>query len=100
VDSASAFADAPDWLLDKLTDRPRDKKVDVSCLMADAPEGERNDRIARIAGHLLRHRVHVEMTASLLLAWNRQHCAPPLDDDEVLRAIESICKCEGRRRGH
>ena len=98
VDSASAFADAPDWLLDKLTDRPR--KVDVSGLMADAPEGERNDRIARIAGHLLRHRVHVEMTASLLLAWNCQHCTPPLDDDEVLRTIESICKCEGRRRGH
>src|SRR5262249_31237630 len=55
VDSAGTFADAPDWLLDKLTDRPRDKKVDVSGLMADAPEGERNDRIARIAGHLLRH---------------------------------------------
>jgi len=100
VDSGSTFADAPDWLLNRLTDRPRDKKVDVSGLMADAPEGERNDRIARIAGHLLRHRVHVEMTASLLLAWNRQHCTPPLDDDEVLRTIESICKCEGRRRGH
>jgi hypothetical protein len=100
VDSARVCADAPDWLLDRLTDRPRDRKVDVSGLMADAPEGERNDRIARIAGHLLRHRVHVEMVASLVLAWNRQHCIPALDDDEVLRTIESICKCEGRRRGH
>ena len=100
VDSARTFADAPDWLLDKLTDRSRDKKVDVRGLMVAAPEGERNDRIARIAGHLLRHRVHVEMTANLLLAWNRQRCTPPLDDDEVLRTIESICKCEGRRRGH
>jgi hypothetical protein len=99
-DSARVCADAPDWLLDKLTDRPRERTVDVSGLMADAPEGERNDRIARLAGHLLRHRVHVEMTASLLLAWNRQHCIPPLDDDEVLRTIESICKCEDRRREH
>ena len=99
VDSASKFADAPDWLLATLTDHPR-TKVDVSKLVGDAPEGERNDRIARLAGHLLRHRVHVEMTANLLLAWNRQHCNPPLADDEVLRTIESICKCEGRRRGH
>jgi hypothetical protein len=28
-------------------DRPRDRKADVSGLMADAPEGARNDRIAR-----------------------------------------------------
>jgi hypothetical protein len=63
--------------------------------MADAPEGARNDRIARIAGHLLRHRVQVEMTASLLLAWNRQHCTPPLGDDEVKRsqAARSVQIC-------
>jgi hypothetical protein len=100
VDSARVCAAAPDWLLDKLTDRPRGGKADVSSLMADAPEGERNDRIARIAGHLLRHRVHIEMAVGLLLAWNQQHCTPPLDDDEVLQTIESICKCEGRRRGY
>ena len=101
VDSARTFADAPDWLLDRLTDKPRRTSVaDVSKLMGDAAEGQRNDRIARLAGHLLRHRVHVEMVAGLLLAWNRYHCIPPLDDDEVLRTIESICKCEGRRRGH
>jgi hypothetical protein len=99
-DSARAFAEAPDWLLDKLTDQPRERApVDVSGLMADAPEGERNDRLARLAGHLLRHRVHVEMVHALLLAWNEKHCVPPLDDVEVLRVISSICKCEEKRRG-
>jgi hypothetical protein len=98
VDSANAFADAPQWLLDKLTDRPQ-RHTDPSELVGDVTEGQRNDRIARLAGHLLRHRVHIQMTASLLLAWNAQHCIPPLDSDEVLRTTHSISKCEGRRRG-
>jgi Bifunctional DNA primase/polymerase, N-terminal/Primase C terminal 1 (PriCT-1) len=99
VDSSSAFADAPLWLLDKLTDQPC-RRADPSELISDAAEGQRNDRVARLAGHLLRHRVHIQMTANLLLAWNAQHCIPPLGDDEVLRTIDSISKCESRRRGH
>jgi hypothetical protein len=101
IDCARSVADAPQWLLDKLVDHPSQKlRSDPGELVTDAVEGQRNDRIARLAGHLLRHRVHIQMTASLMLAWNAQHCIPPLDDDEVLRTIDSISKCEGRRRGH
>jgi hypothetical protein len=76
VDSARVCASAPGWLLDKLTGRLRDRQADVSGLMADAPEGERNDRIARIAGHLLRHRVHIEMAVGLLGSpRSKQRCA-------------------------
>jgi hypothetical protein len=100
VDSANKLANPPQWLLDKLTDRPHAPRADVSQLMDDVAEGQRNDRITRLAGHLLRHRVHIQMTASLLLAWNKQHCNPPLEDEEVLRTIDSISKCETRRRAH
>jgi hypothetical protein len=98
VDSARTLADAPTWLLERLSDAPQ-RRVDRAALMGDVREGQRNDRIARIAGHLLRHRVHPHMTAELLLAWNMRHCLPPLSDNEVLQTIDSIANCEARRRG-
>jgi len=90
VDTASAFADAPDWLLDKLCGKQQ-RARDPGELISNAAEGQRNDRIARLAGHLLRHRVSAELTLSLLSAWNAKHCKPPLDDTEVVQVIDSKC---------
>jgi hypothetical protein len=59
----------------------------------------RNDRIARLAGHLLRHRVDPIMTLELMVAFNAARCRPPLADDEVLAIIDSIAGRELRRRG-
>jgi hypothetical protein len=98
VDSAHTLANAPTWLLERLTDTPQ-RRVDPAALKGDVQEGQRNDRIARLAGHLLRHRVHPHMATELLLAWNMQHCLPPLSDNEVLQTIDSIANCEARRRG-
>jgi hypothetical protein len=53
-------------------------------------EGQRNSSIASFAGHLLWHGVDPDVVLELLLAWNRVRCRPPLEDDEVIRAVKSI----------
>lgn len=55
-------------------------------------EGERNDTIASLAGHLLWHDIDPEVAAELLLAWNAARCRPPLDEAEVLRTVASITR--------
>jgi len=61
-------------------------------------EGERNNTIASLAGHLLWHGVDAEVALELLAAWNRSQCDPPLPDDEVARVVESIARLHERRR--
>jgi hypothetical protein len=61
------------------------------------PEGERNNTIASLAGHLLWHGVDPEFTLELLEAWNREHCKPPLPVGEVARVVESITRLHERR---
>ncbi len=53
-------------------------------------EGERNNTIASITGHLLWHGVDPDVVLELMLCWNRLRCAPPLDDDEVMRTVQNI----------
>mgnify|MGYP005853076027 CR=1 FL=1 len=59
-------------------------------------EGARNDTIASLAGHLLRHGVDPQVVAELLLSWNLVRCRPPHDEDEVLRAVSSIDRIHQR----
>jgi len=62
------------------------------------PEGERNNTIASLAGHLLWHGVDAEVALELLAAWNRVQCDPPLPDEEVARVVDSIARLHERRR--
>lgn len=55
-------------------------------------EGERNNSVASLAGHLLWHGVDPTVALDLLLCWNRTRCRPPLQDDEVARTVESITR--------
>jgi Bifunctional DNA primase/polymerase, N-terminal/Primase C terminal 1 (PriCT-1) len=61
-------------------------------------EGSRNSGIARLTGHLLRHRIDPSVALNLILSWNRDHCRPPLSDDEVTRVVRSIAGAEFARR--
>lgn len=60
------------------------------------PEGERNNTIASMTGHLLWHGVDPDVIQELLLCWNRVRCHPPLSDEEVVRTIESIARLHDR----
>ncbi|MGE5154832.1 MAG: bifunctional DNA primase/polymerase [Bdellovibrio bacteriovorus] len=62
-------------------------------------EGARNDNIASLAGHLLRHGVDPEVVTELLLTWNQGRCRPPLDADEVRRTVASILRIHQREEG-
>jgi hypothetical protein len=61
-------------------------------------EGERNDAIASLTGHLLWHGVDPDLASELLLCWNRVRCAPPLSDAEVVRTVDSITRTHRRHR--
>jgi hypothetical protein len=55
-------------------------------------EGARNSTLVSLAGHLLWHGVDPEVALELLLCWNRERCRPPLEDQEVARAVASITR--------
>jgi hypothetical protein len=61
-------------------------------------EGARNATIASLTGHLLKRQVDEEVVMELMLAWNRQRCRPPLDDDEVIRTVDSIARTHARQQ--
>ncbi len=62
-------------------------------------EGERNNTLASLTGHLLWHGVDPEVALELLLAWNRMRCRPPLPDAEVARVVQSIARLHEREAG-
>lgn len=99
------MAAAPTWLLDMIKPVGDTGQAGKSSnewqRLATTPalEGERNGRLAVIAGHLLRRYVDPHLALALLKAFNAQRCSPPLQDDEVLRIAESVAAAELRRRG-
>ena len=66
---------------------------------AGVGEGERNNTIASLAGHLLWHGVDPDVVAELLSCWNAVRCRPPLEEAEVLRTVGSIAKTHNRHAG-
>ena len=104
------LADAPPWLLKRLDEmgggtgpdgKPEAKPSTFwQALSEEAGEGTRNNTITQLAGHLLRRYVEPHLAMELVQAWNLSHCAPPLDEDEVAKAVRSIASKELRRRQH
>jgi hypothetical protein len=84
----------PDWVLQLAVDQPRRLGHSIAywCRLVreGVREGERNNTIASLAGHLLRHGVDASVVVEVLLCWNRVRCQPPLADDEVVAVVESI----------
>jgi len=102
VDSASSFAAAPDWLLNKLVShRNGNGAIPASewrTRIKGVSEGERNDRIARLTGYLLRRHVDPFFTLELMKSWNATHCTPLLPEEEVEGIVNSIAGRELKRR--
>jgi hypothetical protein len=91
-----ALAELPGWLLKLVRS---DDKVPGHGLghwrqlvTEGVAEGERNNTMASLSGHLLWHGVDADVVMELLLCWNRIRCAPPLDDDEVIHTVLSISR--------
>jgi hypothetical protein len=94
------IAPLPDWVLRRaLDERPRRGHPITYWrqLVSDGvPAGERNNTIASLAGHLLRHGLDPAVVMELLLCWNRIRCRPPLADEEVAAVVESITRIHER----
>lgn len=108
VDSASAFAAAPKWLLDKITSpvngsNPAMPLSDWRALVRDGVrEGARDCTITKLTGYLLRRRLDPIIVLGLVQAWNAASCVPPLPAADVDRIVDSIAGRElaRRTRGH
>lgn len=94
----------PDWLLMELRGEGRRVGHPLSywrnLVTEGVPEGERNNTIASLAGHLLWHGVDPDVVMELLLCWNAVRCYPPLPDNEVVRTVESIIRSHKRHGGY
>jgi hypothetical protein len=103
VDSAYAFDDAPDWLVELVVKR------EASEAKAHTPEswrtfiGERVDgshrghAVARLCGLLLRRYVDPYVSLDLCRMFNTLRCDPPLPDDQVIEIVNAICGRERQR---
>jgi hypothetical protein len=86
----------PDWLAQSPSGDPNRRGHPLShwrrLLREGVSEGERNNTIASLTGHLLWHGVDPEVTMELLLSWNVARCRPPLEPEEVVRTVGSIIR--------
>ena len=87
VDTATEFADAPDWFLGLL--QKKTATAAAAGWQSAIPEGARNSTLASMAGFLL-WRFPPDKALYLTDAVNRANCTPPLPDDEVIRIVDSI----------
>jgi hypothetical protein len=96
------LAPMPAWLVTALQ-QPRQKAPLASqewrqLVREGVTEGKRNDAAARLAGHLLRRYVDPHVALDLLMAWNVTRCTPPLAAVEITTIVNSIARCELKRR--
>jgi hypothetical protein len=105
VDSANAFAAAPDWLLDKIADPTNGTRPAAlppshwrALVLAGLEEGTRDVNLTRLAGYFLRRRLDAVFVLEILRSLNATHCRPPLPDDDILRIVESIAARDLKRR--
>lgn len=85
------LADAPKWLVDKLSIKGKGKRHDAK-LAFGADEGSRNESAAKVIGHILA-RIHknywLDFGLGGLREWNKRN-NPPLPDDELITIFKSI----------
>jgi hypothetical protein len=113
VDEECAPAEMPPWLLKAAviaSDAPRQATTPSEwvSIVRDGVRGPdprngvasegRNDALARLCGHLLRHYLDPELVLEMALLLNQHRFRPPLSPAEVTRTVDSIAAKELRRR--
>jgi hypothetical protein len=102
VDSANEFADAPEWLIEKINRNsepvePRPPE-DWRTFIGEAVDGSRRAAgIARLYGLLVRRWVDPVMALDICRMFNAMRCQPPLEDSEVVRIANDIAAREAAR---
>jgi hypothetical protein len=95
-------SDCPEWVIES-AGRTETKAATPASewreLVSGVAEGQRNNAVVRLVGHLLRRYVDPILALELVRCWNSCRCTPPLPDDEVMRTVDSIARLELRRQG-
>ncbi len=98
----TALAPLPAWLAQMARDTEAQRGHPIAywhrLVTQGVAEGERNNSIAALTGHLLWRGVDAKVALDLLLCWNAERCRPPLSADEVARTVASIEKLHSRRQ--
>jgi hypothetical protein len=96
----TGIAPPPDWVLRQAIEEPPRHGHPIAhwrrLVCEGVSAGERNNTIASLTGHLLRHGVDAAVVMELLLCWNRTRCRPPLADEEVAAVVTSITRLHAR----
>jgi hypothetical protein len=102
VDSAAAFAAAPEWLLSIIAKPETATATAVSewreLVRNGVREGQRNSSAARLTGYLLRRFIDSFVVLELVQSWNVTCCTPPLSPDEITQIVNSVAGRELKRR--
>jgi hypothetical protein len=102
-DERVAIAELPEWLLRPLLEEQRKLAKSLGSqdwakiISAGADQGQRNDRLCKVVGHLF-HRGHGPQE---VMSWARvlnANVRPPLDDRELEKIVQSIAKRHQRQQ--
>jgi hypothetical protein len=108
VDSANEFADAPEWLINLVTNKSRTNGGSGEAaspeswrtFIGETVDGSRRSRaVAQLSGLLLRRFIDPLVALDLARMFNTLRCEPPLADEEVVRIVTNITNLEKQRRG-
>jgi hypothetical protein len=108
VDSASTLAEAPGWLLARVTAPAPNGNGHAATpatawrdLLANGvAEGQRDCSITRITGYLIRRYIDPAIARELLQCWNLTRCTPPLPSEDIDRIVTSIAGREQKKRAN
>jgi Bifunctional DNA primase/polymerase, N-terminal/Primase C terminal 1 (PriCT-1) len=104
VDCAGTIAEAPSWLIVKITEHTNGNGEATppaewrELVTNGVDEGARDCTVAKLCGHLLRHRVDPIVALEILQCWNAVRCRPPLPEAAIERIVGSIAGKEFKRR--
>lgn len=97
------IADAPEWLIDLLK-KPKEggrykarPSSDYVRILQGVSDGERNNSLMILIGHLLARNIHPTESFEIVHMWNESRVNPPLSRDVVTRAFNNIMKKEAER---
>ena len=93
----SNLSELPEWVLKEKKEIKEKEPGWVEKLLEGVEEGQRNDTLARLAGHYFGKKLSLEETKKILLDWNKRN-RPPLDETELIRTVESIYKTDIRNK--
>lgn len=97
-----APADCPQWIIEGLRKETARRQAGPPDYYRDlfakgAKEGERNDALVKMAGHLIRKRLDPFLVLDILTLWNDHRLEPPGDRDKLVGIVDRIAGRELER---